>query len=297
MKKRKLFAAILAVVTLTAGMNSMAVGAEENTDMAALSKAATSVGMAEEVDALIEEEQLSAADVSVLAAALAEANDSEPFSYVSCDVMPDNMIYKYTGEMAQYGVAFIANKQTGSCRLRFYLNKNMDNSNSLVATNYIAPNSNVAITQRTAVTANDTTNAKCYQVYMSITDSLPAYSTAFYYKLPKDLETINSVLDLHKNTSADPNNPIVTYNSNDGNYSFRKIVFAKGDVNRDGVIDNTDSLLILKYVTKLAEVDPKSTTKNYDEQAFWVAADYDEDNDVDIMDVIAVNRLLAGTGN
>ncbi len=296
MKFKKLFAALLAVATLTAGMSSMAVNAEESVDMAALSDAAANVGVAEEVDALINGGQLSEADAAMLAQALAAAEDnSEPFYYEHYDKLATRIPMLKNGTVAQHGVAFMNIQETESCYFRLYLNKNYDSNDATSAENYGSIAGNVSVTPLGNLSIENTVNSRCYRVYLGVEGSIPAYSNTFYYLLSSDFGKLKNEKQVFLYTQKDPNAGMITnYDDEDNEYVFKKCIFVRGDVNRDGVIDNTDSDLILKEIVKLGKPDPNRSANNgkLDQQTFRLAADYNGDGDVDIMDVIGVNTML-----
>lgn len=298
MKTKRILATLLAAATLTVGMGSIAVNAEESeavsADMAALSDVAANVGIAEEVDALIDEGQLSAADASMLAQILAN-NDSEPFYYVNYNKLATRIPMLSDGTVAQHGLAFMNIQETESCYFRLYLNKNYDSNDATSAKNYGSLAGNVTVTPLGNFSTENTANSRCYRVYLGVDGSVPAYSNTFYYLLSSDFGKLKNETQVFQYTQRDSSSTLITnYDDEDNEYVFKKCIFVRGDVNRDGVINNTDSELVLKEVVKLGESDPSRSANNgkLDQQAFRLAADYNGDGDVDIMDVIGINKML-----
>lgn len=294
-KTSRLLAALIAAAALTAGMGSMMANAEDS--MAALSDAAANVGIAEEVDALIAEEQLSAEEASMLTQMLTEADDSEPVYYENYDKLASVIAFMpgvTDGTLAQHGVAYLSGGTIKSCYIRFFVNKNVVDNNLTDLNNYFAPESNVDITAVQNLSSEDTPSLRCYRVYLGVNGSIPAGTTAFYYLLSPTLANVTSEEELYSYTQQNPKYNSTAVTDEKGNYRFKRCLFARGDVNRDGVVDSTDSYLILKEVVQLAEPAPGRSVLNgkLDRQAFRLAADFDGDGDVDILDVTRLNTAL-----
>lgn len=73
----------------------------------------------------------------------------------------------------------------------------------------------------------------------------------------------------------------------DDNDYLRCSVFCKGDVNRDGLINSTDSEYVLAYVTE------NFNAPSYcNEELFRLSADLNGDKNITIIDVIELNSLI-----
>ena len=81
----------------------------------------------------------------------------------------------------------------------------------------------------------------------------------------------------------------------DNTSSFEYHVYAIGDVDHNGVVDSTDSLYILKYVVGSTDLgfDYLNCKSNISGVVNREAADYDNNGDITVSDVVALNKYLA----
>lgn len=79
---------------------------------------------------------------------------------------------------------------------------------------------------------------------------------------------------------------------------FTKCIYALGDVNRDGVVDSSDSSIMESFMVNLGASNPSRSEKEQqcDVVAFGLAADCNQDNVVNILDAIYLNHHLADPG-
>lgn len=79
------------------------------------------------------------------------------------------------------------------------------------------------------------------------------------------------------------------------NASFAHESYAVGDADHNGVVDSTDSLYILKYVVGSTDLgfEYADYTANISGIVNREAADYDDDGDITVSDVVALNKYLA----
>jgi hypothetical protein len=79
---------------------------------------------------------------------------------------------------------------------------------------------------------------------------------------------------------------------------FTKCTYSLGDVNRDGVVDEKDSQILSSFMVMYGTPDPSRTEKEQecDMVAFGLAADCNQDEVVDMIDTIVLNKYLAGNG-
>ena len=97
-------------------------------------------------------------------------------------------------------------------------------------------------------------------------------------------------LAVHKMTSWSSNAPSSELRTNDSNITLKKSVYALGDVDRDGDVDNDDVAAVQKYVANLCKgaVGRTEEESAYDKAVFLLAADFNRDGDVDISDAVGI---------
>lgn len=124
--------------------------------------------------------------------------------------------------------------------------------------------------------------------------SLPAALFSYYLPGIEANSTISCEEDIHEMTSMDPDNPTSTIYTNKGNVLV-KTVYALGDVDRDGDVDSDDATAIQKYCLSLAHPIPGRTAEEsaYDEIAFKLAADFNQDGSITLTDAISILMYLA----
>lgn len=137
-----------------------------------------------------------------------------------------------------------------------------------------------------------TSSIKNIFVRLNIWGKPTGYSPLFAYHL-EGVENNNGVLnelDVHKMTSWSSNAPSSELLTNDSNITLKKSIYALGDVDRDGDVDNDDATAVQKYVVGLCEgaVGRTDDEKVYDEAVFLLAADFNRDGIVDISDAISI---------
>lgn len=83
---------------------------------------------------------------------------------------------------------------------------------------------------------------------------------------------------------------------NSSNAYFTKCVYALGDLNRDGIVDSSDSNIMESFMVNLGAPNPSRSEKEQqcDVVAFGLAADCNQDNAVNILDAIMLNKYLVG---
>lgn len=137
-----------------------------------------------------------------------------------------------------------------------------------------------------------TSSIKNIFVRLNIWGKPTGYSPLFAYHL-EGVENNNGVLnelDVHKMTSWSSNAPSSELLTNDSNITLKKSIYALGDVDRDGDVDNDDATAVQKYVVGLCEgaVGRTDDEKVYDEAVFLLAADFNRDGIIDISDAISI---------
>ena len=119
------------------------------------------------------------------------------------------------------------------------------------------------------------------------------YSPLFTYHL-EGVENLTEILDSEADldgfTSESTLAPSSVLTTNKSSVILRKSVYALGDVDRDGDVDNDDVAAVQKYIAHLCEgaVGRTEDEKVYDEAVFLLAADFNCDGIVDISDAVGI---------
>lgn len=195
-----------------------------------------------------------------------------------------------------YLVAMVDEGATlGQGSIRFFLNANLGYTNcedlSLFTFGKEYTNSRI-----TKIGSAPTIYPTIREVTIAVTPSPKSASSTsalFTYNLGKfdGLKPPVSEYQLHQYTSPDPTaNPLSTALMCGGGYHLEKGLYSLGDVDRDGDVDNDDVTLIMNDIVGNVTV----SGSEYDKVVFKLAADVDFNGEVDILDVIAINRYLNG---
>ena len=101
---------------------------------------------------------------------------------------------------------------------------------------------------------------------------------------------MDSEADLDGFTSESTLAPSSVLTTNKSSVILRKSVYALGDVDRDGDVDNDDVAAVQKYVANLCKgaVGRTEEESAYDKAVFLLAADFNRDGDVDISDAVGI---------
>lgn len=131
-------------------------------------------------------------------------------------------------------------------------------------------------------------------VIKSGTPPLPSMVLKYHLDGVENNTFVNTEYDLLRRTSQSYYSPSTLVPTSLGD-SFVKIVYALGDVDRNGVINSDDSSEIQKYLLSLAEPLPGRTTDEtaYDEMAFKLAADFNKNGTVDMGDVNSIDSYIS----
>lgn len=144
-----------------------------------------------------------------------------------------------------------------------------------------------------------TTNCKRILARFIKTGNPMSYSPLFSYYLEgvENNNAINNENDLHRMSSASPTSPSSILYTNTGE-SMMKSVYALGDVDRDGDIDTDDADAIQKYNLGLySTMSGRSVADaTYDEAVFNLAADFNEDGQVNLSDAVAIRMYISSNG-
>lgn len=193
----------------------------------------------------------------------------------------------------------------------FYLNANLLQGNYASVSNIIP-----GYDYRNYVTADSssvtTINEGCVQlaIKLSVTGNADTITDAVRYKVnlaphsikfigksdPEGLKSCESTLN--EECSIDCNRFDTVISTETKGVLFTKCLYALGDLNRDGIIDSSDSSIMESFMVNLGAPNPSRSEKEQqcDVVAFGLAADCNQDNVVNILDAIYLNHHLADPG-
>ncbi len=140
------------------------------------------------------------------------------------------------------------------------------------------------------------TNCKRILARVIKTGNPTSYSPLFSYYLEgvENNDAINNEYNLHQMSSASTTSPSSILYTNTGE-SMMKSVYALGDVDRDGDVDTDDADAIQKYNLGLYSTMSGRSTADaaYDEAVFNLAADFNEDDLVNLSDAVAIRMYIS----
>lgn len=87
----------------------------------------------------------------------------------------------------------------------------------------------------------------------------------------------------------------LSYNEEDEDYMFTYQIYAKGDVNHDGLVNQADSTFMLQYLSENTALDIKYVdgSNHYSFVTNVAAADFNLDGIVNMVDIVKVDQYLA----
>lgn len=267
MKKfAKLTAVMLALVASASNLGTV-VSAAETADMSALS----------------------ASEMQEVAKLLATTDNSIGY-YVAYDYYNTS----YLASTQHYLAVLADNSDLESNVVTLYLNTNIVGTDYLNDSLFIASAAYAdLLTFNSIDDSASTTSKKAIAVSYSLTGSTGTYSELFRYKLD-NISSVSTEKALHRYTSYDFGSPTTTLQTTDEFTTLYKCIFALGDVDRNGILDSTDSELVLKYAIKnmAAASDRSEAQAAYDQIAFEMAGDFNQDGKVTVADSLAINKAL-----
>lgn len=199
----------------------------------------------------------------------------------------------YQGNMAHTSrhIAYLTTTSftsSPSFNVIFNMNQNIDNNGATVQSNYHTFYNNITATPLGEVPELATYLTHAYKVNISISGNLSANKCLFYYSFSPNANFANIITnsDLNASTGAETIYTIATpsYSS----VPLKKCIFAKGDVDRNGIINSFDSLQVMKYSAGLLQGNA------LDEEAFRLAADCNNDGQINSSDVELINKYILG---
>ena len=220
------------------------------------------------------------AEQAVMENMAAIAKSSEPFYYPEYDSY-DTMQLAPT---EHYLVGLPVGNESLPERLGvyFYVNTNIVSDTPIASSLLTISSSTPSTTAVKRIFARFTINGKSEE-----------YSPLFTYHL-EGVENLGRILDSEADldgfTSESTLAPSSALITNKSSVILRKSVYALGDVDRDGDVDNEDATAVQKYVADLCKgaVGRTEEESAYDKAVFLLAADFNRDGDVDISDAISI---------
>lgn len=226
---------------------------------------------------------------------LASLEDNDPFYYAHYDDYAEFSISPTTHYMAAivpYGVSL-----SSVFSVYLYLNNNIV-SGDLTNTDRVL----ISDDYTSQLSLNNITSSSYLPTCRRVTPSFTRTGNTlqltplFSYRLDdvQNNTLVDTEYEVHCLTSAYSNNPSSILYTNKGD-SLEKVVYSLGDVDRDGDVDNDDVAAIQKY--RLFLTQPESNRGYiegiYDEIAFKLAADFNQDGTINLGDAVAVLMYLA----
>jgi hypothetical protein len=286
MKKiKKLTAVVLALVAVSASMSNVVANAVEKTEAPSKTKMAI---VEAEVKELVRKGEISETDAEKLIKRIEMVSTRDTtYAFPSYLSLPSNFV-SVDGVLQDNYVTFFTNNTLYSTYFRYIINNNIGTSNPASLSNYSKLYNNVSLANLTHLSSEDTTDGKCYSIYLGISGSLSSNKSVFSLNLGNTFSsTIGSPAALRSNIRDRDNytsNPFPTQSSTSLNVGL----YTVGDVTRDGVINQADADYLLAYIVETLQSDG---SKN--EEIFKLAGDIDGNKKITILDVIAINDLIS----
>ncbi len=230
------------------------------------------------------------AEQAVMENMAAIAKSSEPFYYPEYDSY-DTMQLAPT---EHYLVGLPKKGETlESMGVYFYLNTNIVSDSPTASSLFSICSGYRGYASLGTVSSSITSTAvKSIFARFIINGEPEGYSPLFTYYLEgvnSNNKAVDNEAELNKLTSQYKDYPLPILYTNKST-SLKKSIYALGDVDRDGDVDNDDVAAVQKYVAGLCEgaVGRTDDEKVYDEAVFLLAADFNRDGDVDISDAVGI---------
>lgn len=292
MKKIKKLVSALAAGAMLASMAAFPVSAADEAAVAEMQSALNEMVVTQEE---MSADALAVAQAQEMLAEIQSTNESFTYPYYTKYATSGVANSQhYLGAIPTYGQLF----PSDGIGVYFYVNTNIQPDSPNAMSNFMVGSGykNGLNLINPVTSSTETQNRRKILARFGITGSFTATSELFTYKLGDEhnMGTVNSEQVLHKWTSKDDTTLSTLLESNvDSSYTFQKCVFARGDVNRDGQLTTDDSKGVLCYLVGTAEAARTGAGGYYDEIAFKMAADFDRDGDIDLSDVVGINRRIA----
>lgn len=176
----------------------------------------------------------------------------------------------------------------------FYVNTNIVSDTPIASSLFsICPGYEGYASLGTTSSSTPSTAVKRIFARFTINGKSEEYSPLFTYHL-EGVENLDEILDSEADldgfTSESILAPSSVLTTNKSSVILRKSVYALGDVDRDGDVDNDDVAAVQKYVAGLCEGAVGRTEEEtvYDKAVFLLAADFNRDGIVDMSDAVGI---------
>ena len=332
MNIKKMLASTLAVITMASGATALTSHAEDFTEVAEVEEmtlsalvaeqleekeiageisaedVATTIRVAEQVEEMRNQDMISDEDVleweQVLVgnydmnavATYSNYNDYVPYDYYNSERYSNTQHYlaiingaKIYGGTGFQVVFYLNRKPSSDSIIKFYDYAVKENYK-----NFCSPN---LYTEMNDNSPSININSLCTITRdWSCSNSIPAFSTCERLKLVRPLG-FASEQALHCATSKYSYSPSINIENTAGyECQLKKCLYSIGDVDRNGFVEPADSLAI--GICAQGGYDGNSKTpknaSSYNELAFNLAADVNDDNVIDMADVELVNKHILG---
>ena len=232
------------------------------------------------------------AEQAVMETMAAIAKSSEPFYYPEYDSYDTMQLAPTEHYLVGLPVGNVSLPR--SLGVYFYVNTNIVSDTPIASSLFsICPGYEGYASFGTISSSTPSTAVKRIFARFTINGKSEEYSPLFTYHL-EGVENLTEILDSEADldgfTSESTLAPSSVLTTNKSSIILRKSVYALGDVDRDGDVDNDDVAAVQKYVANLCEgaVGRTEDEKAYDKAVFLLAADFNRDGIVDISDAVGI---------
>lgn len=226
---------------------------------------------------------------------LSTVSIDEPFYYVPYDSYDVYNVAPTEHFLA--GIPLVNYALPSSFGVYFYINTNIISNSPTSSSNFsICPAYDGYYSLGSISSSNFASSCKMIMARFSKIGNTTAQSALFTYSLSgvENNTAVNSEYNLHQMTSASTTSPSSILVTNTGD-SMKKCVYALGDVDRDGDVDSEDVQAVQTYLLGLAYPDfgRNSEDSIYDQIAFELAADFNQDGTISIFDAVGMASYVS----
>lgn len=232
------------------------------------------------------------AEQAVMENMAAIAKSSEPFYYPEYDSYDTMQLAPTEHYLVGLPVGNVSLPR--SLGVYFYVNTNIVSDTPIASSLFsICPGYEGYASLGTTSSSTPSTAVKRIFARFTINGKSEDYSPLFTYHL-EGVENLTEILDSEADldgfTSESMLAPSSVLTTNKSSVILRKSVYALGDVDRDGDVDNDDVAAVQKYVASLCEGAAGRTEEEtvYDKAVFLLAADFNRDGIVDMADAVGI---------
>lgn len=232
------------------------------------------------------------AEQAVMENMAAIAKSSEPFYYPEYDSYDTMQLAPTEHYLVGLPVGNVSLPR--SLGVYFYVNTNIVSDTPIASSLFsICPGYEGYASLGTTSSSTPSTAVKRIFARFTINGKSEDYSPLFTYHL-EGVENLTEILDSEADldgfTSESMLAPSSVLTTNKSSVILRKSIYALGDVDRDGDVDNDDVAAVQKYVASLCEGAAGRTEEEtvYDKAVFLLAADFNRDGIVDMADAVGI---------